>query len=68
MLVVRYSEDNNVTDISQVRLRVPGADWKRARAHVTDAVRTYTEVPLFPEADGSAVLRLQPNSFALIEL
>jgi len=65
--VVRYSDDNNVTDTARVTVRVPGADLGRARCHLTDAVRVYTEVPLEVQPDGSAVLRMQPLSFALIE-
>ena len=48
-------------------LDIPGADLSRARCHVTDAARTYTEVPLEFDASGAASLRLQPNSFALVE-
>ena len=44
-----------------------GVDPATARCHLTDAVRTYTETPLIVQADGTAVLKLQPNSFALVE-
>ncbi|MBR4613502.1 MAG: hypothetical protein IKO40_12400, partial [Kiritimatiellae bacterium] len=62
----RYSEDNNETATVRVTLDIPGADLSRAYCHITDAVRTYTEVPLEFEG-GVASLRLQPNSFALVE-
>ena len=46
LLVTRYSNDNNVTETAYVTVRVPGTALARARCHLTDAVRTYTEVPL----------------------
>ena len=67
LLVARYSNDNNVTDTALVTIDVPGVPLARARCHLTDAVRTFTEVPLHVEADGTATLRLQPNAFAAIE-
>ena len=67
VVIARYAEDNNATATIRVALNVPGADLTHARCHVTDAVRTYTEVPLEFDAEGSASLRLQPNSFALVE-
>ena len=66
LAVARYSEDNNETATVRVALDIPGADLSRAYCHITDAVRTYTEVPLEFEG-GVASLRLQPNSFALVE-
>ena len=38
------------------------------RAHLTDSVRSYTEVPLMPDDGGSVTIKMQPLSFALIEL
>ena len=67
LFLVRYSDDDNVSDTANVTVRVSGGDLRRARCHLTDIVRTYTEVPLDVQADGSAILRMQPLSFALIE-
>ena len=67
VIVARYSNDNNVTETAKVRIVVPGVSLRRARCHLTDAVRTYTEVPLDFEADGAANIRMQPNSFAIVE-
>ena len=67
LIVARYSNDNNVTETAYVTVKVPGAQLAKARCHLTDAVRTFTDVPLDVQADGSAILRLQPNSFAMIE-
>ena len=39
----------------------------RARCHLTDLVRTYTEVPVESNGDGSVTIRMQPLSFALVE-
>ena len=65
--IARYAEDNNVTATIRVALDIPGADLTRASCHVIDAVRTYTEVPLEFCDGGTASLRLQPNSFAIVE-
>ena len=42
-------------------------DCPSARCHVTDAVRFYTETPLVPGSNGAGVVKMEPNSFALIE-
>ena len=67
LLVVRYSDDDNSSDTAKVTVRVAGRSLAGARCHLTDLVRTYTEVPLELNADGSAVVRMQPLSFALVE-
>ena len=56
-----------MTDTAEVTVSVPGVSLAKARCHLTDAVRTYTEVPLDLRGDGTAVIRMQPNSFAVIE-
>ena len=68
MFVVRYAASNDVTDTGTVVLRVPGRSLAKARCHITDAIRTYTEVPLVQQPDGSAMFSLMPDSFALIEV
>ena len=68
VLVVRYAASNDVTDTGAVVLRMPGVDMSKARCHLTDACRTYTETPLSPLGDGSALLMMQPDSFALVEI
>ena len=68
VFVVRYAASNDVTDTGTVVVRVPGRSLAKARCHVTDAVRTHTEVPLVLQSDGSARFSLMPDSFALIEL
>jgi len=67
LFVVRYSDDDNSSETGVVTIRVPGRSLAGARCHLTDLPRTHTEVPLAVNADGSAVLRLQPLSFALVE-
>ena len=67
IFVVRYSEDNNVTDTAEVKVAVPGVSLAKARCHLTDSVRTYTEVPLDLRSDGAGIIRMQPNSFAVVE-
>ena len=67
VLVTRYSDDDNVSDTGLCTIRVLGQDLSKARCHLTDAVRTYTEIPPSINADGSVTIRMQPLSFALIE-
>ena len=67
LIVARYSDDNNVTDTAEVKVLVPGVLLAKARCHLTDSVRTYTEVPLDLQGDGTALIRMQPNSFAVVE-
>ena len=67
VFVARYSEDDNVNETADVCLRVKGVSLAKGRCLLTDAVRVFTEVPLEVMTDGSAVVRLQPNSFAYVE-
>jgi hypothetical protein len=67
VIISRYSDDNNVTDIAKVSLSVKGVYLADARCHLTDRVRTYTEVPLCFENDGTVSIRMYPNSFAIVE-
>ena len=68
VLVVRYAASNDMTDTGMVVLRIPGRSFVKSHCYITDAVRTYTEVPLINQPDGSASFSLMPDSFALIEL
>ena len=68
VFVVRYAASNDVTDTGAVVLRIPGRSLAKARCHITDAVRTHTEVPLDIQADGTGLFSLMPDSFALIEI
>ena len=68
VFAARYSEDNNVTDVAKVFVRLPGLEVAKARCHLTDDIRTYTEVPLNAgESPDEAFVFMRPNSFALIE-
>ena len=69
LFIARYSDDNNIVETRRVRLALPkGRSFAKSRCHVTDAVRTYTETPLALNDDGTATLKLQPNSFAFVEI
>jgi len=68
IFITRYSDDDNVSDIGTVTVRVKGLSLARARCHLTDLVRSHTEVGMEILPDGSAKIRMMPNSFALIEL
>ena len=50
-----------------MKVAVPGVSLAKARCHLTDSVRTYTEVPLDLRSDGAGIIRMQPNSFAVVE-
>ena len=67
-LVTRYLDDDNVTPIELVTVRVEGRSLAKAECHLTDKVRFYTEI--YPTADenGAITLPMKPNSFAFIEL
>ena len=67
LLIARYSDDDNVSDIGSVTVRVPGKQVTDVRCHMTDLVRTYTEVPVGVDHAGQMSLRMMPWSFALIE-
>lgn len=70
LFIARYHDDNNIIETRKVTVSLPEgmkADWENARCHVTDAESTYTETPLIINANGTATLKMQPNSFALIE-
>ncbi len=67
IVIARYSHDNNVTDTARVTLIVPGAPLAKARCLLTDAVRTFTEVPFETDDGGNYLIRMQPNSFAVVE-
>lgn len=67
LLVSRYSDDDNVSDIGTVKVVLPGRNLANAKCHITDMVRTYTEIPVTANGDGAILLRMQPLSFALIE-
>lgn len=68
VFVVRYNDDDNDTAPLTFRVRVQGRSLAGATCHLTDVVRTYTEVPLAVNEDGSADIRMELDSFAFIEL
>ncbi len=70
LFIARYKDDNNIVETRKVTIKLPEgvtADWANARCYVTDAESTHTGTPLNFNADGTPWLKMQPNSFALIE-
>ena len=67
LFIVRYSDDDNSSEIGQVAVRVPGCSLEGARCLVTDAIRSHTEVPLLRAPDGAVLIKMMPLSFALVE-
>ncbi|MBO7620630.1 MAG: hypothetical protein J6T06_08985, partial [Victivallales bacterium] len=68
ILVTRYLDDDNVTAIELVKVRVEGRSLADATCHLTDKVRFYTEIYPMADEDGAITLQMKPNSFAFIEL
>ena len=68
ILVTRYLDDDNVTAIELVKVRVEGRSLADAKCHLTDKVRFYTEIFPTADEDGAITLQMKPNSFAFIEL
>ena len=68
IFLARYSENNNETDIGTASVSVAGLSLEKARVHMTDAVRTHTEIPVLLKDDGSLKLSMMPNSFVVVEL
>ena len=64
----RYSEDDMESKPATITLRVKGRSLAGATCHLTDPCRTYTEVPLTVNADGSATLFVQPLTYGYVEL
>ena len=68
ILLCRYTYDNNVVAAEDyVIRRSDGRPFGEAIGHLTDFVRTYTEVPLERTEDGALKIRLYPDAFVLIE-
>ncbi len=70
LFLARYSDDNNIVETRRVTISLPKnikTDWTNARCYVTDVDFTYTETPLIINEDGTASVKMQPNSFVLIE-
>lgn len=66
-LVVRYVDDDNVSDIAEVTLKVSGMKITKARCLMTDHVRSNTEMTLDVNNDGLVKFKLLPYGFALVE-
>ena len=68
LFLVRYSHDNNVFDTRRIRVALPnGCNLARTRCMITDANRMFTDTPLIDNGDNTATVKMQPNSFVLIE-
>ena len=66
-LIVRYTDNDNLTVPMIVRIKADGRSLANARCHLTDKGYFFSEViPDFND-DGSISLIFKPNSFAFIE-
>ena len=69
IFVARYSDDNNIVATRRVTLALPkGRSFAGARCHLTDSCRIHTGVDLLENADGTVAIKMQPNSFAYVEV
>jgi tRNA pseudouridine55 synthase len=68
ILVTRYLDNDNVTAIELVKVRVDGRSLAGATCHLTDKVRFYTQIFPTADEDGAITLQMKHNSFAFIEL
>ena len=66
LVLSRYSDDDNSVLMKRVRVRVAGAPLGGCFAHIVDSRRFFTEEPLDVEADGSALMDLEPNCIVYI--
>ena len=69
VFVTRYSDDDNASETGLLSVRVPGVDLAKAMARclVTDLIRSNTEVPLMFQPDGSALVKMMPLAFVIVE-
>ena len=68
LFLARAHHDDNVVDTRKVRLSLPkGAAAADVRCHLTDAFRIHTETPVIDNGDGTVTVKMQPQSFALVE-
>ena len=67
VLLTRYSEDRNITNIKPFKVKVEGAGDGVVYAYLTDTDRSFTEMPL--EMKGGVVEgALEPDAFVLLDL
>lgn len=69
LMLTRYNGDNNTCNLARVTISLKGRRFKDVVfCHLTDEEHIYTEMPIFPNADGTLSLELGNNSIALLEL
>ena len=67
LLLTRYNGDNNTCNIATVKVSLKGRALAKMFCHLTDDEHIYTEIPLFPEEDGTVLVELRNNSIAVLE-
>ena len=68
LLVVRYTDDDNVTTPQHVSIRADGFNLTQARCHITDKYFFYSEIVPETRENNAINFVLKPNGFAFIEL
>ena len=68
LMLSRYNGDNNVCNLAKIAISLKGTVFdKMIFGHLTDDEHTYTEIPLFPNEDGTLSLEMKNNSIAILE-
>ena len=67
LLLTRYDGDNNACNLARVNVSLCGRSLGRVFCHLTDSEHIYTEIPLFPDEDGTVSIELWNNSVAILE-
>ena len=67
ILVVRYTDNDNISAPQSVTIKADGRSLAKARCHLTDKQYFFSEVIPVCNEDGSITLSFKPNSFAFIE-
>ena len=68
LMLTRYDGDNNACNLASVKVSLKGTRLEKPLlSHLTDEEHIYTEMPLFPEEDGTVTIELMNNSVAVLE-
>jgi len=69
LLLCRYNGDNNACNLADIKVSVKGKQLdETVFCYLTDDEHIYTEIPLFPAADGTVSLSLGNNAIAVLVL
>ena len=68
IFLARYSDDDNFASKRLVTVRLSKGTFPReVTSHITDDVRTYTEMKMWPAGSTELSFRMAPHSFTMLE-